>query len=140
MGLFGAIFGNQKQREAENYFQAFTAYTPAYTTFGGGLYEMELVRAVIHSFATACSNEITFAMNLIQYASNSTRLQMSTQMFDRGLMSINMVMDLWRWERIEGGEKRYIRKEYSQLDKLHENPDDDKPTTDPEIPLGDNKK
>jgi len=83
----------------------------------------------------AFGNKITFASNLIQYASNSTRLQMSTQMFDRGLMSINDVMDLWGWEHIEGGQKRYIRMEYSQLEKLHDNPDEP-PTPSPEIPVG----
>ena len=41
MGLFNLIFGNRIRREAEtelqNYFQAFTAYSPVYTTFEGGL-------------------------------------------------------------------------------------------------------
>jgi len=78
----------------------------------------------------AFGNKITFASNLIQYASNSTRLQMSTQMFDRGLMSINDVHDLWGREHIEGGDKRYIRKEYSQLEKLHDNPDEPPPMPD----------
>lgn len=57
MGLFNAIFGNKNKQDTEiqNYFQAFTAYTPVFTTYEGGLYEMELTRAIIHSFATACS-------------------------------------------------------------------------------------
>jgi len=57
MGLFNKIFGNKNNNETEvqNYFQALTAYTPVFTTYQGGLYEMELTRAIIHSFATACS-------------------------------------------------------------------------------------
>ena len=57
MGLFNAVFGKQKQQQTEvqNYFQAFTAYSPTFTTFEGGVYEMELTRAIIHSFATAVS-------------------------------------------------------------------------------------
>ena len=73
----------------------------------------------------AFGNRIDFAMNHLQYASNSTRLQMATQLFDRGLMSRNMAISMWNFPPVEGGDKFYIRKEYAQIDKLHEeNPDD----------------
>ena len=56
MGLFQAVFGKHKQQsEVQQYFQAFTAYSPTFSTFAGGIYEMELTRAIIHSFATAVS-------------------------------------------------------------------------------------
>ena len=57
MGLFNKIFGNRHKASdgIEDYFQTLTAYTPAFTTFEGGLYEMELTRAAIHSFANFCS-------------------------------------------------------------------------------------
>lgn len=32
-----------------------SAYTPVFTTYDGGVYEMELTRAAIHAFATQCS-------------------------------------------------------------------------------------
>lgn len=38
-----------------SFFQALSGYTPAFTTFDGGLYEAELTRAAIHSYAKACS-------------------------------------------------------------------------------------
>ena len=72
----------------------------------------------------AFGNKIVFAMNHVHYASNSTKLQMATQMFDRGLMSRNMVMDMWNFPHVEDGDKFYIRKEYSQIDKLHDDPGD----------------
>lgn len=37
------------------YFSLINSYIPVFTTFQGGLYEMELTRAAIHSFATHCS-------------------------------------------------------------------------------------
>ncbi|MEG2295879.1 MAG: phage portal protein, partial [Oscillospiraceae bacterium] len=36
-------------------FKTLSAYTPFFTSYDGGLYEMELTRAAIHSFACACS-------------------------------------------------------------------------------------
>lgn len=55
MGLFSKLFGNKTQKEIDNYFKTLTAYTPVFTTFEGGIYEMELTRAVIHSFANSAS-------------------------------------------------------------------------------------
>lgn len=36
-------------------FKTFTEYTPAFSSYSGGVYELELTRSAIHSFATACS-------------------------------------------------------------------------------------
>ena len=40
-------------------------------------------------------NAITFTANRLQYASNATKLNISTQLFDRGLLNRNGVMDIW---------------------------------------------
>lgn len=37
------------------YLQTVTAYSPVFTSFAGGVYEAELCRAAIHTFATHCS-------------------------------------------------------------------------------------
>ena len=55
-------------------------------------------------------NAITFTANRLQYASNQTKLNISTQLFDRGLLNRNGVMDVWNMAHVEGGEKYYIRK------------------------------
>jgi len=57
MGLLSKLFGQEKNQDIEvkNYFEALTAYAPIFTSFEGGVYELELTRAIIHSFATACS-------------------------------------------------------------------------------------
>lgn len=56
MGLFSSIRKKEKmESKVDSYFQTLTAYSPTFTTFEGSLYEMELTRAAIHSFATHCS-------------------------------------------------------------------------------------
>lgn len=63
-------------------------------------------------------NSITFTANRLQYASNQTKLNISTQLFDRGLLNRNGVMDIWNMAHVEGGEKYYIRKEYAEVNQL----------------------
>ena len=56
MGLFDSIKKKEKiESKVQSYYQTLNAYTPAFTTFEGSIYEMELTRAAIHSFATHCS-------------------------------------------------------------------------------------
>lgn len=56
MGLFQTIFKKEKQEKGiGEYFKLLSGYSPVFTSFEGGLYEMELTRAAIHSFATHCS-------------------------------------------------------------------------------------
>lgn len=39
----------------QNYFEMIQAYSPSFRTFSGGVYEMELTRSLIHTFATHIS-------------------------------------------------------------------------------------
>ena len=56
MGLFDSIRKKEKIETAvKSYFETLNAYSPTFTTFEGSVYEMELTRAAIHSFATHCS-------------------------------------------------------------------------------------
>jgi len=69
---------------------------------------------------------IIFSASRLQYASNKTKLEVSTQLFDRGLISYNEVADIWNMPRDPAnGDKRYIRKEYAELDKLDKDKDKD---------------
>ncbi len=68
-------------------------------------------------------NAIVWSANRLQYMTNADKLQVSSQMFDRAILSINDVMDIWQLPHVDGGDKRYIRKEYtdiSQLDQVSE--------------------
>lgn len=56
MGLFEKIFKRPNPpQESNRFFHTLTAYTPVFTTWGGRIYESELVRAAIHARATHIS-------------------------------------------------------------------------------------
>lgn len=56
MGLFEKLFPKKAaEREMYSWFRTLGGYTPVYTSFDGGLYEMYLTRACIHTFATHVS-------------------------------------------------------------------------------------
>jgi hypothetical protein len=74
---------------------------------------------------TAFGNQIILTSNRLQYASNKTKLEVSSQMFDRGILTTNQVMDIWNMAHVEEGDKRFIRREYVEVSKLDEKEDDD---------------
>lgn len=56
MGLFEKVFKSKNQKaNIKGYFKMLDGYTPVYTTYDGGVYEMELTRACIHTFANHVS-------------------------------------------------------------------------------------
>ena len=58
MGLFDWLFGNRPKepvREYQSTFKMLNGYTPRFTSFSGGMYESELVRAAINAIATHIS-------------------------------------------------------------------------------------
>lgn len=74
----------------------------------------------------AQGNEIIFTSNRLQYLSNADKLNVSAQMLDRGIMSINDVREIWSLPPVEGGDTRIIRGEYYNADqKVTEETDDE---------------
>ena len=65
----------------------------------------------------AFGNQVMLTANRLQYASNKTKLEVSTQLYDRGLITLNQVMDIWNMSHVENGDKRVIRGEYVDIDK-----------------------
>ena len=63
-------------------------------------------------------NGVVWSSNRLQYMTNADKLQVSSQMFDRGILSTNDVMDIWGLPHVEDGDKRYIRKEYTEISQL----------------------
>ena len=63
-------------------------------------------------------NAIVWSSNRLQYMTNADKLQVSSQMFDRGVLSLNDIMDIWNLPHVEDGDKRYIRKEYTEISQL----------------------
>ena len=66
----------------------------------------------------ALGNTIVWSANRLQYMTNADKLQVSSQMFDRGILSTNDVMDIWQLPHVPDGDKRYIRKEYTEISQL----------------------
>lgn len=71
----------------------------------------------------AKENSIVWSANRLQYMTSADKLQVSSQMFDRGILSTNDVMDIWNLPHVEGGDKRYIRKEYTEISQLNQTTD-----------------
>ncbi len=63
-------------------------------------------------------NMILATTNRLQYASNSTKLQVVTELFDRGFLTHNQGLEIFNLSPIEGGDKHFIRREYTEIDKL----------------------
>lgn len=57
-------------------------------------------------------NKVTATANRLQYMSNADKLNVSSQMLDRGIMSINDVREIWNLPPVDGGDQRIIRGEY----------------------------
>lgn len=68
-------------------------------------------------------NIVMATANRLQYLSNADKLNVSSQLLDRGIMSINDVRDIWNLPPVEGGDSRIIRGEYYNADeKITEEP------------------
>ena len=70
-------------------------------------------------------NEVMATSNRLQYMSNADKLNVSSQLLDRGIMSINDVREIWQLPPVEGGDTRIIRGEYySTNEKIQEGGDE----------------
>ena len=57
--------------------------------------------------------------NRLQYMSNKDKLEVSAQLLDRGLLTLNEAREIWQLPEVEGGDVRIIRGEYYGVnDKL----------------------
>ena len=73
----------------------------------------------------AAGNRVMATANRLQYMSNADKLNVSAQMLDRGIMSLNDVREIWNLPPVEGGDVRIIRGEYYNAeDKTNEHKDD----------------
>lgn len=77
--------------------------------------EMSLVHTnlVFNMREIAYGNEIIFTANRLQYLTNTEKLNTVTQLFDRGFITHNQGLEIFNMSPVEGGDKRYIRKEYA---------------------------
>lgn len=76
-------------------------------------------------YEISCHNEITFSANRLEFASNTTKLNVATALFDRGIWCGNDVADVFQTAHYEGGDKHVIRGEYIDLALISEHTADD---------------
>jgi HK97 family phage portal protein len=79
-----------------------------------------MTKAVFTERERSQGSYIMATANRLQYLSNSDKLQVSAQMADRGIMTINEIRDIWNLAPVEGGDVAVIRGEYYTLDDKKE--------------------
>ena len=62
-------------------------------------------------------NKVMATANRLQYMSNADKLNVATQLLDRGIISINDAREIWNMAPVEGGDQRIIRGEYYNADE-----------------------
>lgn len=68
----------------------------------------------------AHGNSIMFSANRLEFASNTTKLNVAVALFDRGIWCGNQVADVFQSAHYEGGERHVIRGEYIDLALISE--------------------
>ncbi len=71
-----------------------------------------MTKALFTERERAQGTELMATSNRLQYLSNADKLNVSSQLLDRGIFSINDVRDIWNMPHVEGGDVRIIRGEY----------------------------
>ena len=103
------------------------AYGDAWSAFYEGAVEPfaiqfseAMTKALFTERERAQGTELVATSNRLQYMSNADKLNVSSQLLDRGIFSINDVRDIWNLPHVEGGDERIIRGEYySATDKIN---------------------
>ena len=99
------------------------AYGDAWSAFYEGAIEpfavqfSEVMTKMLFTFREQSQgNEIMLTANRLQYMTNKDKLNVSSQLLDRGVMSINDIREIWNLPPVENGDTRIIRGEYYDAD------------------------
>lgn len=76
-----------------------------------------ITKAMFSERERAQGSQIMATANRLQYMSNQDKLNVSSQLLDRGIFSINDVRDIWNLPPVENGDQRIIRGEYYTADE-----------------------
>lgn len=103
------------------------AYGDAWSAFYEGVVESfaiqfsEIMTKMLYTFREQGEgNKVMATSNRLQYMSNTDKLNVSAQMLDRGVMSINEIRQIWNLPEVDGGDQRIIRGEYYSVDQKME--------------------
>ena len=78
MKFLDYLFHGKELRYIDSYFKMLNGYSPTFTSYNGGVYEMDLTRTAVNSFATHCSKlnrktERNFSRDTSRRADNRER-------------------------------------------------------------------
>lgn len=77
----------------------------------------EVCTKMLFSFREQSQGNIVMATaNRLQYMTNADKLAVSSQLVDRGIMSLNDAREIWNLPPVEGGDVRIMRGEYYNAD------------------------
>lgn len=106
------------------------AYGDAWAAFYEGVIEpfaiqfSEVMTRMLFTFREQSSgNRVMATANRLQYMTNADKLNVSAQMMDRGIMTVNEVREIWQLPPVENGDVRIVRGEYYNADEKIEEGD-----------------
>ena len=107
------------------------AFGDAWSAFYEGAIEpfaiqfSEVMTRMLFTFREQSQGNFVMATaNRLQYLSNKDKLEVSAQMLDRGIMSINDVREIWNMPPVDNGDTRIIRGEYYSANEKLDGGDD----------------
>ena len=80
-------------------------------------YSEAMTKAMFSERERALGSGVMATANRLQYMSNSDKLQVSAQMADRGIMTVNEIREIWNLPPVDGGDVRTLRGEYYSIDE-----------------------
>ena len=99
------------------------AYGDAWSAFYEGAIEPFAIqfseamsKALFSERERAQGSQLMLTANRLQYMTNSDKLNVTAQLLDRGLFSINEAREIWNLPPVENGDTRVIRGEYYSAD------------------------
>lgn len=99
------------------------AYGDAWSAFYEGAIEpfaiqfSEVMTKMLFTFREQSQgNQVMATSNRLQYMTNADKLNVSAQLLDRGIISVNDAREIWNLPPVDGGDVRIIRGEYYNAD------------------------
>lgn len=107
------------------------AYGDAWSAFYEGAIEVfaiqfsdAMTKAAFTENERSRGSEIMLTANRLQYLSNADKLNVTAQLTDRGIFSINEAREVFNLPPVEGGDVRTIRGEYKNAEDINGGNDD----------------
>ena len=99
------------------------AYGDAWAAFYEGAIEpfaiqfSEVMTKMLFTFREQSQGNMVMATaNRLQYMSNNDKLNVTAQLLDRGMLTLNEAREIWQMAPVDGGDVRVIRGEYYNAD------------------------